>query len=74
MNKSILKESFEDINLEIGNVINLRSYKKRIDDALFKIFGKKLKKFLLINPPDNKETFDFDRANRKRNSDYLMDC
>ena len=45
MNKSILKESFEDINLEIGNVINLRSYKKRIDDALFKIFGKKLKKF-----------------------------
>ena len=43
MNKSILKESFENINLQIGNVINLRSYKKRIDDALFKIFGKKKK-------------------------------
>ncbi len=72
MNKSILKESFENINLQIGNVINLRSYKKRIDDALFKIFGKKkIEKILLINPPDaNKETFDFDRANRKRNSDY----
>ena len=62
MNKSILKESFEDINLEIGNVINSRSYKKRIDDA----FGNYLK--LIKFPQDiNKETFDFDvRANRKR--------
>ena len=47
MNKSILKESFEDINLEIGNVINLRSYKKRIDDHCLKYLEKKkLKNFI----------------------------
>ena len=62
INKSIL----------IDNSLYLNTFKERIDSSLNKIFGKKkIKKILLINPPDaNKTTFDFDRAHRKRNSDY----
>ncbi len=56
----------------IDNRLNLNNFKERIDACLSKIFGeKKIKKILLINPPDaSKSTFDFDRAHRKRNSDY----
>lgn len=56
----------------IKNILDLNNFKERIDESLNKIFGKKkIKKILLINPPDaNKDTFDFDRAHRKRNSDY----
>lgn len=59
-------------SLIINNSLNISSFKERIDLSLKKIFGeKKIKKILLINPPDaNKSTFDFDRAKRKRNSDY----
>lgn len=59
-------------SLIINNSLNLSSFKERIDFSLKKIFGeKKIKKILLINPPDaNKDTFDFDRSKRKRNSDY----
>ena len=56
----------------IVSPIELKHRKKDIDDALLKIFGKKkIRRILLINPSDaNKDTFDFDRSHRKRNSDY----
>ena len=56
----------------IDHRIDIKNFKERIDACLTKIFGKKkIKKILLINPPDaNKSTFDFDRSHRKRNSDY----
>ena len=67
-----LKENYNIANIEINNIEELNLNQNRIDLALLKIFGnKKINKILLINPPDaNKETFDFDRAHRKRNSDY----
>ena len=70
--KANLNETPRNLNLPIQDIVNIKSNKSRIDEALFNIFGdKKIKKILLINPPDaNKETFDFDRAHRKRNSDY----
>ena len=72
MKNANLEEKIDDLSLQIDNLINLRSYSDRIDIALYNIFGEKqINKILLINPPDaNKETFDFDTAHRKRNSDY----
>jgi radical SAM superfamily enzyme YgiQ (UPF0313 family) len=64
--------SSQNKSLIIYDSLKISSFKERIDFSLKKIFGeKKIKKILLINPPDaNKSTFDFDSAKRKRNSDY----
>ena len=72
MNNLNIEVPSSNKSLIINNSLNIISYKERIDLSLKKIFGeKKIKKILLINPPDaNKSTFDFDRAKRKRNSDY----
>ena len=55
----------DDSGLEIDSLGNAPGiFSARLADTN----EKKIEKILLINPPDaNRDTFDFDRANRKRN-------